>query len=242
MPCMTPGDKAMDVQGQILSDSAVVEQHSCTFNELAVDMIQTMECDVECTELVSILVYKLGANFMGLDHAAKANSMGLDKQLGLNDAGTSDIVHSQPLSAQILVPSWKRRARLNAKPVNMEKPKVMIKAKGKRELQKCVKSSEFTPEPPIAKLRKLTQDADEVSLIPVVPTPMKLLSLNCRGLGNPETVQELHDLVKQEAPQVMFLMETWLKVGSMERIRVKLGFAGSLAVNRVRFGGGLALM
>jgi hypothetical protein len=71
---------------------------------------------------------------------------------------------------------------------------------------------------------------------------MKLLSLNCRGLGNPETVQELHDLVKQEAPQVVFLMETQLEVGSMEWIRVKLGFAGSLAVNRVRFGGGLALM
>uniref|UniRef100_A0A2N9IPV8 Reverse transcriptase domain-containing protein n=1 Tax=Fagus sylvatica TaxID=28930 RepID=A0A2N9IPV8_FAGSY len=32
------------------------------------------------------------------------------------------------------------------------------------------------------------------------PDPMSLLSLNCRGLGNPQTVRELHELVKQEGP------------------------------------------
>ncbi|GMY13270.1 hypothetical protein FCV25MIE_08509 [Fagus crenata] len=101
VPCMTPGDKAMDVQGKTLSDCAVVEQHSCTFNELAIDMIQTMECEVEGTELVSISAYKPGANIMGLDHEATATlSMDLDKQLG-----------SQPLSTQSPVQSWKRRAR-----------------------------------------------------------------------------------------------------------------------------------
>jgi hypothetical protein len=53
----------------------------------------------------------------------------------------------------------------------MKKPKDMIKAKGKRELQQCVKSSEFTPETPIAKVMKLTQDADEMPPILVVAAP-----------------------------------------------------------------------
>ena len=37
---------------------------------------------------------------------------------------------------------------------------------------------------------------------------MSLLSVNCRGLGNPQTVRELHDLVKHKAPGVVFLIET----------------------------------
>jgi hypothetical protein len=71
---------------------------------------------------------------------------------------------------------------------------------------------------------------------------MKLLSLNCHGLGNPETVQELQTLVKVEVPQVVFVMETRLDVRSIEWLRIKLGFHGALGVNRARFGGGLALL
>ena len=71
---------------------------------------------------------------------------------------------------------------------------------------------------------------------------MKLLSLNCRGLRNPETVQELQTLVKLEVPQVVFVMETRLDVRSIEWLRIKLGFHGALGVDRARFGGGLALL
>ena len=71
---------------------------------------------------------------------------------------------------------------------------------------------------------------------------MKLLSLNSRGLGNPETVQELQSLVKLEVPQVVFVMETRLDVRSIEWLRIKLGLHGALGVDRVRMGGGLALL
>jgi hypothetical protein len=41
---------------------------------------------------------------------------------------------------------------------------------------------------------------------------MNLLSLNCRGLRNPQTVLELHDLVKQEEPGILFLTEKRLEL------------------------------
>jgi hypothetical protein len=71
---------------------------------------------------------------------------------------------------------------------------------------------------------------------------MKTISLNCRGLGNPETVLELHNLVKHEVPQIVFLMETRLPIRKLEFIRVKLGMKGYFGVDRERFGGGLALL
>jgi exonuclease III len=40
---------------------------------------------------------------------------------------------------------------------------------------------------------------------------MKLLSWNCRGLGNPSAVRALKRLLKTQAPDVVFLMETRLK-------------------------------
>ena len=45
---------------------------------------------------------------------------------------------------------------------------------------------------------------------------MKIFSLNCRGLGNPETVGELHNFVRKEGPTIVFLMETWLQVRDLE--------------------------
>ena len=37
---------------------------------------------------------------------------------------------------------------------------------------------------------------------------MSLLWWNCRGLGNPQTIQELDDLVQAQDPVVVFLAET----------------------------------
>ena len=71
---------------------------------------------------------------------------------------------------------------------------------------------------------------------------MKILSINCRGLGNLATVGELHGLVKKEVPKIVFLMETRLHVSSLEILRIKLGMHGCLGVNRHGFGGGLALL
>ncbi len=41
---------------------------------------------------------------------------------------------------------------------------------------------------------------------------MNVLSLNCCGLGNQATMNELHGLVKSEGPKIVFFMETRLPV------------------------------
>ena len=42
----------------------------------------------------------------------------------------------------------------------------------------------------------------------VAGTTMNLLSWNCRGLGNPRIVRDLHHMVKEKKPTLVFLMET----------------------------------
>ena len=71
---------------------------------------------------------------------------------------------------------------------------------------------------------------------------MSILSLNCRGLGNPQTVRELREVVKHEDPKVVFLMETRLELKNIESLRVKLGTQSSMGVKRIGTGGGLALL
>jgi hypothetical protein len=71
---------------------------------------------------------------------------------------------------------------------------------------------------------------------------MKTFSLNCRGLGNPETVNELHAIVRKEDSSIMFLMETRLKLRSLEFLRVRLDMHGCFGVERHGYGGGLALL
>ena len=71
---------------------------------------------------------------------------------------------------------------------------------------------------------------------------MRALSLNCRGLGNPQTVNELHDIVKKEGPNLVFLMETRIANSSLEWLRVRLRMRGCLGVERHGLSGGLALL
>ncbi|MCI72567.1 RNA-directed DNA polymerase (Reverse transcriptase), partial [Trifolium medium] len=40
---------------------------------------------------------------------------------------------------------------------------------------------------------------------------MKLISWNCRGLGNPTAVRALKKLIKDQSPDIVFLMETKLR-------------------------------
>ena len=47
---------------------------------------------------------------------------------------------------------------------------------------------------------------------------MSLISWNCQGLGNPWTVRSLHDLVKENNPSILFLMETRMKAIEVEGI------------------------
>jgi exonuclease III len=46
---------------------------------------------------------------------------------------------------------------------------------------------------------------------------MKVVSSNCRGLGNQPAVRGLHDLQKAEEPDLLFLCETKLTEEEMDR-------------------------
>jgi hypothetical protein len=70
---------------------------------------------------------------------------------------------------------------------------------------------------------------------------MNCLSWNCRGLGNPCTVQELTRLVRVKAPSAVFLMETWSNEDYLEVLRCNLQFSNKLVVHSNKKGGGLAL-
>lgn len=69
---------------------------------------------------------------------------------------------------------------------------------------------------------------------------MKLLGWNVHGLGNPRTLRALKKLIYSEDPEVVFLMETKLKVWQLEGIRIKLQMVGCVGVDRVGLSGGLA--
>ena len=70
---------------------------------------------------------------------------------------------------------------------------------------------------------------------------MSLLSWNCRGLGNPQTVNTLKKVIRLEDPNLVFLMETksdkeWVKI-----VRDQCGFKDSYVVPSDGLKGGLAL-
>ena len=71
---------------------------------------------------------------------------------------------------------------------------------------------------------------------------MKILSWNCRGLGNQTAVDVLSHLVREKAPNVLFLMETKQSMVEMQRIQADLPYHCMVAVPSVCRRGGLALL
>ena len=74
------------------------------------------------------------------------------------------------------------------------------------------------------------------------PSTMIVLSLNCRGLGNPCAVIVLSHLVREKAPDVLFLMKTKHTVDEMKTIQAGLHYDAMLAVPCIRRIGGLAML
>lgn len=70
---------------------------------------------------------------------------------------------------------------------------------------------------------------------------MSCLSWNCRGLENPETVPEFHNLVRLEGPALVFLTETKIGDRRVADLTSRLGFAGCRVVSSVGLSGGLVL-
>lgn len=62
---------------------------------------------------------------------------------------------------------------------------------------------------------------------------MNYISLNCRGLGNPHTVRDLNDMVRDRKLEILFLVETISLDRRIEEMCVKLGFASYFSVDRV---------
>ncbi|XP_040996152.1 uncharacterized protein LOC121242341 [Juglans microcarpa x Juglans regia] len=71
---------------------------------------------------------------------------------------------------------------------------------------------------------------------------MRLLSWNCRGLGNPRTVRDLSMLVKIHKPSILFLMETKLQKKNLDGLKLKLGFKYLFSVDSVGRSGGMVLL
>ncbi|XP_042958110.1 uncharacterized protein LOC122293656 [Carya illinoinensis] len=71
---------------------------------------------------------------------------------------------------------------------------------------------------------------------------MKILSWNCRGLGNPRTVQSLCFQTKEKAPDLVFLMETKLSQAKATKVARKARYECCVAVDAMGRGGGLMLM
>lgn len=71
---------------------------------------------------------------------------------------------------------------------------------------------------------------------------MKLLSLNCRGLGWPEAVRDLSSLCELHCPMVVFPSETRFFSDRVEGLLRSLGFAHGFGVGSRGRGGGLALL
>ncbi|CAL1408121.1 unnamed protein product [Linum trigynum] len=70
---------------------------------------------------------------------------------------------------------------------------------------------------------------------------MKLLSLNCQGLGNPVAVSSFESVIRFHKPQVVFLMETKLSNDKWEKTRYELGFEDGDGVPADGNTGGLCL-
>ena len=70
---------------------------------------------------------------------------------------------------------------------------------------------------------------------------MSYLSWNCRGLGNPQTKDEVVALVTAKDPMLVFLMETKADKPTLKRVGRKIHYTNFFFVPRVNTGGGLAL-
>jgi len=70
---------------------------------------------------------------------------------------------------------------------------------------------------------------------------MSCLSWKCRGLGNPQTEDELVAMVHNKDPKLVFFMETKVEKVVLERIGCKIQFSNLFVVPRHNIGGGLAL-
>lgn len=59
---------------------------------------------------------------------------------------------------------------------------------------------------------------------------MSILSQNCRGLGNPQTIKALQKVIQKEAPDIVFLMETKTHVDGIKSVQNKINYKHGLVI------------
>ena len=75
-----------------------------------------------------------------------------------------------------------------------------------------------------------------------MPGAIRLLSWNCQGLGNLWTGRSLRKIVREQAPNVFFLMETRLDREGFDRLYGELPYPNRIIVKKPDLGRGLALI
>lgn len=69
------------------------------------------------------------------------------------------------------------------------------------------------------------------------PNIMSCLSWNCRGLGSPCAIRDLKELIRNQKPSIIFLMENRLMHCTFLSLKNKLGFSNGFSMDRVGRGG-----
>ena len=75
-----------------------------------------------------------------------------------------------------------------------------------------------------------------------MPGEMRLISWNCRVLGNPWIGRSLHKIVREQAPTICFLMETRVDKDGFVNLYSNLPFNNKIIVKHPDAGGGLAFL
>lgn len=70
---------------------------------------------------------------------------------------------------------------------------------------------------------------------------MNILCLNCRGIGQPETVREICDLIRLHRPALVFLSKTKVSDKRVKEMRHRFGFSNAFGVKARGLSGGLVL-
>lgn len=78
--------------------------------------------------------------------------------------------------------------------------------------------------------------------IPNPPAAMKILSWNFHGLGIPQGIRALRDVIKKEVPDTLFLQETKLRARAIESCKYRFGFVNCISIECVGRSGGVALL
>lgn len=71
---------------------------------------------------------------------------------------------------------------------------------------------------------------------------MSIFSLNCRGLGDPQAVENLRLVLRRYSPKLVFLSETKKTASAMAVVKERLGNFDVLHVDCRGQPGGLALL